>query len=243
MVRIIARMDIKGRNLIKGVQLEGLRVIGDPIEYAEMYYNQNADELIYMDSVASLYERKYVVELIKKTAERVFIPITVSGGIKTVQDVELILRSGADKVAINTAAVKNPTLIKEVSEKFGRQCMVLQIDTKKTKLGYEVYIDGGREKTGIDVLEWAKKGIDFGCGEIILTSIDRDGTKKGFDVELFEKMSAVADVPLIASGGMSTLSHLNPIVENNFANGVAIGTAFHYKMYTPIEIKKYLGYG
>ncbi len=242
MVRVISRLDIKGGNLIKGINLEGLRVIGNPVDYAELYYNQNADELIYMDSVASLYEREYIADLIKKTAERVFIPITASGGIKTVQDVEVILRSGADKVSINTAAVKNPLLIKEVSENFGSQCMVLQIDAKKTNLGYEVYIDGGREKTGIEVLEWAKRGIDLGCGEIMLTSIDQDGTKKGFDIDLLEKMSEVIDIPLIASGGMGKLSHLDPLVERNLADGIAIGTAFHYKICAPIDVKKYIGY-
>ncbi len=239
--RIIARMDVKNNNLIKGIQLEGLRIIGNIDSYAEEYYRNGADELIYLDSVASLYYRSYIIDIIKKAAKKIFIPLTVGGGVKTIKDVEKVLRAGADKVAINTAAVKNPQIITDVAKVFGSQCMVLQIDAKKMNLGYEVYIDGGREKTGIDVLEWAKRGMNLGCGEIMLTSIDHDGTKKGFDLDLLEKVSSVIDVPLIVSGGMGKLSHLNPLTHKSFVDGIAIGTAFHYKICTPIDVKNYMG--
>lgn len=238
--RIIARMDVKNQNLIKGVQLEGLRIIGDIDSYAEEYYRQGADELIYLDSVASLYYRPYIIDIIKKAAKKIFIPLTVGGGIKTIEDVEKVLRAGADKVAINTAAVKNPQIITDIAKVFGNQCMVLQIDAKKTNLGYEVYIDGGREKTGINVLEWAKRGMNLGCGEIMLTSIDHDGTKKGFDLDLLEKVSGIIDVPLIVSGGMGKLSHLDLLIPKNFVDGIAVGTAFHYKICTPNGVKNYI---
>ncbi|ARN85054.1 imidazole glycerol phosphate synthase subunit HisF [Candidatus Nucleicultrix amoebiphila] len=239
--RVIARMDIKSKNLIKGVHLEGLRVLGEAKLFAKIYYEQGADEIIYLDSVASLYERSYLVDLIKETANDVFIPLTVGGGIKTPKDVESILRAGADKIAINTAAVKNPSIIKEIATVFGSQCIIVQVDVKRTALGFEVYIDGGREKTGLSALEWIKEAQDLGCGEIILTSIDQDGTKKGFDVELISKVSPLVHVPLIVSSGFGKLKDLSEIKKFNL-DALAIGSALHYNLCTISDIKKFYGF-
>lgn len=239
-MRVISRLDIKGPNLIKGIQFEGLRVIGDPAEFALKYYDEGADELLYVDFVASLYERDSLAEIVRKTAERAFIPMTVGGGIRTVADVEKLLRSGADKVAINTAAVKTPELITNVASTFGSQCMVLQLDVKKIPDGYEVYIDGGREKTGIDAFEWLKKAQDLGCGEILLTSIDRDGTKKGFDTELLKRVYDIARVPVIACGGFGDMSHLDSFKQGTLSDAIAIGTGFHRGIATPTSVKAYL---
>ena len=189
-IRLIARLDIKGPNLIKGIHLEGLRVIGDPNKYAKKYYDQGVDEIIYMDTVASLYGRNNLSDIVKKTVQDVYVPITVGGGIRSIDDVKFLLRCGAEKIAINTAATKRPELIREVSRKFGSQCMVLSIEAKKTKDGtWEVYTENGRQKTGKDVLEWAKEGESYEAGEILLTSVDNEGTKKGFDFELVKKVS------------------------------------------------------
>ena len=173
-IRLIARLDIKGPNLIKGIHLEGLRVIGDPNKYAKKYYDQGVDEIIYMDTVASLYGRNNLSDIVKKTVQDVYVPITVGGGIRSIDDVKFLLRCGAEKIAINTAATKRPELIREVSRKFGSQCMVLSIEAKKTKDGnWEVYTENGRQKTGKDVLEWAKEGESYEAGEILLTSVDK----------------------------------------------------------------------
>ena len=184
-VRLIARLDIKGPNLIKGVHLEGLRVVGSPNEYAVRYYEQGADELIYMDSVASLYARNHLGEIIKAAAKDIFIPMTVGGGIRSIDDATEILRSGADKVAINTAAVADPTLISKLAQKFGSQCVVLSIEAKKnTNSEWEVLTENGRERSGLNVVSWAIQGFEYGAGEILLTSVDMEGTRKGFDCDL-----------------------------------------------------------
>lgn len=202
-IRLIPRLDIKGPNLIKGVNLEGLRVIGDPQEFARKYYEQGADELLYVDVVASLYGRNSLHQIISKAARNVFVPLTVAGGIRSVEDVRMILLAGADKIAINTAATKRPELIREVSRKFGSQCMVLSIEAKRIdQKRWEVYTDNGREKTGLDVVEWAQLGVELGAGEILLTSIDHEGTRMGFDVDLISNVSKSVSVPVIASGGM-----------------------------------------
>ena len=182
-IRLIARLDIKGPNLIKGIHLEGLRVIGDPQEFAVRYYRQGADELLYMDVVASLYGRNNLSDIVQRAVRNVFVPITVGGGIRNLDDVRHILRCGADKVAINTAAVARPELVREVSRRFGAQCTVLSIEAKQQGPGkWEAYTDNGRERTGLDVVEWARRGAELGAGEILLTSVDREGTRKGFDV-------------------------------------------------------------
>lgn len=229
-VRLIARLDIKGPNLIKGIHLEGLRVIGSPNEYALRYYLQGADELIYMDCVASLYGRNHLGEIIKAAARDIFVPMTVGGGIRSVDDVTEILRAGADKVAINTAAVATPGLITEISRCFGSQCMVLSIEAKQVgRDRWEVYTDNGRERTGLDVVEWAKLGVSMGAGEILLTSVDKEGTRKGFDVSLVKAVSDTVDVPVIASGGMGNPEDLLAVVNQGNADAVAMADILHYK--------------
>ena len=227
-VRLIARLDVKGPNLIKGVHLEGLRVIGDPQEYASRYYEQGADELIYIDIVASLYGRSKLTEIVRRTAHDVFVPMTVGGGIRSIDDVFDLLRAGADKVAINTAAVRRPALISEVSRRFGSQAMVLSIEAKRRPNGWEVYTDCGREHSGLDAVEWARLGVKSGAGEILVTSIDREGTRKGFDVELTRAISEAVRVPVIASGGYGQPSHLVDVVNIGAADAVAIADALHY---------------
>ncbi len=228
-LRIIPRLDIKGPNLIKGVQLEGLRVMGDPQEFAIRYYEAGADELVYMDIVASLYGRNNLSDIIRRAADRVFIPITVGGGIRSVDDARHILRSGADKVAINTAAVARPELITEVSRRFGSQAMVLSIEAKQVAPGkWEAYTDNGRERTGLDVLEWICRGVELGAGEILLTSVDREGTRKGFDIELVRQVSAAVPVPVIASGGMGSIEHFIEAATTGGADAVSMADVLHY---------------
>lgn len=237
-VRLIARLDIKGPNLIKGVQLEGLRVVGEPRTFAAAYYEEGVDEIVYMDAVASLYERNSLAELVKWTAANVFIPMTVGGGIRSVDNVREILRCGADKVAINTQAVRRPQLIREVALSFGSQCMVLQVDAKRTKQGgWEVYTDGGREHTGMDVLEWVQQGEELGAGEILLTSVDRDGTRLGFDLELLREINSRVTIPVIASGGMGSPADLAAAVQEGSADAVAMASILHFKVTTLAEIR------
>jgi cyclase len=230
--RIIARLDVKGTNLIKGVHLEGLRVIGPVNDYALKYYQQGADELVYMDIVASLYGRNSLTEIVSLAANDIFIPLTVGGGIRSVEDVNDLLRAGADKVAINTACVQNPDLIKQVSRRFGSQCMVLSIEAKKTSdLKWEVYTDCGRERTSLDVVEWARRGEELGAGEIILTSIDQEGTERGYDCELIKAVSEVVTIPVIASGGFGQCSDFTRSVESG-ASAVAVAGHLHYEKTT-----------
>lgn len=237
--RLIARLDIKGANLIKGVHLEGLRVIGDPGEYAKKYYEQGADELLYIDIVASLYGRNKLTEIIRAAAKDVFIPITVGGGIRSVEDVSDLLGAGADKVAINTAAVLRPELIHEVSRRFGSQCMVLSIEAKQQSPGHwEVYTDTGRERSGIDVVEWARKGEAMGAGEILLTSIDREGTRQGFDLALTRAITDAVGIPVIASGGMGKADDLVAVVRQSGANAVAMADILHYERATLGELRQ-----
>lgn len=231
-VRLIARLDVKGENLIKGVHLEGLRVVGSPQEFAQRYYEDGVDELIYMDIVASLYGRSNLVDIVRRTAHDVFIPLTVGGGIRSVKDVSDLLHAGADKVAINTAAVRRPKLISEVSRMFGSQCMVLSIEAKSRVDGsWEVYTDCGRESTGMDVVEWAQRGVDLGAGEILITSIDMEGTRKGFDCGLIKAISSKVNVQIIASGGYGEFEHLQPIVDAG-ADALAFADALHFKRTT-----------
>lgn len=228
-VRLIPRLDIKGPRLIKGIHLEGLRPIGDPQEFARRYYEQGADELLYVDVVASLYGRNSLHDMVRRSVENVFIPLTVAGGLRSVDDVRAVLRSGADKVGINTAATKRPELITEVARKFGSQCMVLSIEAKSVGPGrWEVYTDNGREPTGLDVVEWAQQGVERGAGEILLTSVDREGTREGFDIALVAAVSAKVSVPLIASGGMGKAADLAAVVLKGGADAVAMADILHY---------------
>ena len=239
--RLIPRLDIKGQNLIKSINLEGLRVIGDPNKFAIKYYNEGADELVLMDSVASLYGRNNLIEVIKKAAKNVFIPIMVGGGIRTIRDAENLLRNGADKVAINTAAILNPQLIKDLAKKFGSQCIVLSIEAKQqSKNSWEAFTHNGKEKTGIDVLKWIKKGIDFGAGEILLTSVDKEGTKTGFDIDLIDSASKICTVPLIASGGCGKIEHLKELSNSTHVDGIALASILHYGLSEIKKIKKNL---
>ena len=238
-LRIITRLDIKNPKLIKSVQLEGVKVVGDPIKFAEKYYLDGADEIIFMDAVASLYNRNSVFEIINKTAENIFIPMTVGGGLKNIEDVRKALKNGADKVAINTAIVKDPSLIKDVFNKFGAQCMVVQIDAKKKGRSWEVLIDGGREKTGIDVVDWVKEVNELGAGEILITSVDREGTRKGMDIELINCVSSKSSVPIIASGGIGEESHVLKVVKETNVDAIAIADMFHYIRSSIKKLKNY----
>ena len=243
-VRLIARLDIKGPNLIKGVHLEGLRVIGDPQEYARRYYEQGADELIYMDIVASLYGRSKLTEIVRRAAHEVFVPMTVGGGVRSVDDVRDLLRAGADKVAINSAAVRRPELVTEVSRRFGSQCVVLSIEAKQQTPGHwEVYTDCGRERSGIDALQWARLGVQLGAGEILVTSIDREGTRKGFDLALVRSIADAVSVPVIASGGYGEPHHLLDVLRQGTADAVAVADALHYGRTTLSELRECAHHG
>jgi len=238
-VRVIARLDVKAPNLVKGIQFEGLRKLGNPNDFAKDYYEQGIDEIYYEDIVASLYERNSLLDIIVKATKDIFVPITVGGGLRTVADVQAVLQAGADKVAINTAAIKNPTLIREVSERFGSQCMVLSVQAKKTTSGWEAYYDNGRERSGIDVVEWIKNGVASGAGEILLTSVDMEGSRKGFDLELVETITRLVDIPVIASGGMGDLSDFEKVVIDAHADAVAVASALHYRTITVAQIRKF----
>ncbi len=238
-VRLIARLDIKAPNLIKGVHLEGLRVIGDPNVHARRYYEQGADEFVYMDIVASLYERNSLTDIVEQATRDVLVPMTVGGGVRTVEDARRLLASGADKVAINTAAVKNPRLITEVAHRLGSQAMVLSIEAKRSAPGrWEAYTDNGREHTGLDVVAWAKRGVALGAGEILLTSVDQEGTRKGFDVALVRAVTDAVPIPVIASGGMGTIQHLIDVIHEGHADAVAIADMLHYRRATLDEIRR-----
>ncbi|MCC6818887.1 MAG: imidazole glycerol phosphate synthase subunit HisF [Bacteroidia bacterium] len=239
MKRVIARLDIKGNRLVKGIHLEGWRFLADhPNDYCFKYYQHGIDEIIYVDAVASLYNRDSLKEIIKKTTDNVFVPLTVGGGIRSVEDAFEILRSGADKVAICSQAVKTPHIISEVASKFGNQCMVLSIQAKKNQNGsYSVWYDVAREKTEIDVIEWAQKGEELGAGEILLTSIDFEGLEKGMDVELINLVSNAVSIPVIASGGFGKPQDFVHAI-NSGADAVAVAKSLHYEHSSIEDIKK-----
>ncbi len=236
-MRLIARLDIKGPNLIKGIHLEGLRVIGDPQARALKYYQAGADELLYMDIVASLYQRNNLTEVVRRTAENIFIPLTVGGGVRSLDDVDSLLRSGADKVAVNTAATRRPSLLREIANRFGSQCLVLSIEAKRGPGGWEAYTDNGREHTGLDVLDWARQAVGLGVGEILLTSVDQEGTRKGFDLPLVKAVATAVPVPVIASGGMGGIEHLIEVVREGKADAVAMADILHYDREDLAEIR------
>lgn len=239
-LRLIPRLDIKGSNLIKGIHLEGLRVIGDPNLFALKYYENGADELLYMDSVASLYGRNNLQDLITKAVQNVFIPITVGGGIRSINNAYEIFRCGADKIAINTAAVKNPMFLTELVKEFGSQSIIASIEAKKITNGkWEVYTECGREKTGLDVIEWAKKCVSLGVGEILITSVDKEGTCTGFDIELTKEMTRNFNIPIIASGGMGNYNHLVDLIEKTNIDAVCIASILHYKKFKLNEIREF----
>ena len=237
-VRLIPRLDIKGPNLIKGIHLEGLRVIGNPNFHARKYYEDGADELIYMDCVASLYGRNSLSELVKESAKGIFIPMTVGGGIRSSSDVEELLRCGADKVAVNTAAVNDPKIINEISRDFGSQCLVVSIEAKTIGNDkWEALTDNGRERTGRDVLEWVAEVVQRGAGEILLTSIDMEGTRKGYDDGLISKVVEIASIPVITSGGMGTTDHAIDCIKKTKVNAISMADVLHYERLKISEIR------
>lgn len=234
--RIIPRLDIKGPNLVKGISLEGLRVLGSPDDFAEYYYENGADELFYQDVVASLYERNSLEEVIRRTAEKVFIPITVSGGLRSLSDVDNVLKAGADKVCINTACLKRPEFISEIAEKYGSSTVVVAVETIKQPDGnYLAFVDNGREHTGVDALEWISKAQELGAGEILITSVDREGTGEGFDLELIEKASELVSVPLIVHGGAGKKEDILELCNKTKADGVAIASVLHYEVFNHLK--------
>ena len=228
-IRIIPRLDIKGPNLVKGIHLEGLRVLGKPEDFARYYYENGADELIYQDVVASLYERNSLHDMISRTAKEIVIPFTVGGGLRTIDDIKSVLRAGADKVSLNTATIKDPSFIKKAAKKFGSSTIVVAIEAIKQPDGrYFAFIDNGREETGLEVVAWAQKIEELGAGEIIITSVDREGTGEGFDIELIKKISNAVHIPVIAHGGASDLSNITEAVMQGNACALAIASIFHY---------------
>jgi len=241
-VRIIPRLDVKGPNVVKGIHLEGLRVVGKPAILAKKYYEQGADEILYIDIVASLYERKNLIDVVKETTSLgVHIPITVGGGVRTIDDISQILRAGADKVAINTAATKSPEFISEASNRFGAQCIVGSIEAKKINENkWEAYRDNGREKTGLDAIIWSKKLVNLGVGEILITSIDTEGVQKGFDLELLNQIVLSLPVPVIISGGAGNLAHIKDCVKQINPDAISIASILHYNRVTIKDIKNYL---
>ncbi len=227
-IRIIPRLDIKGPNLVKGIHLEGLRVLGKPEDFAKFYYKEGADELIFQDTVASLYQRNSLKEIINRTAENIFIPLTVGGGIRSVQDINSCLRAGADKVSINTAAILNPKFINQASQSFGSSTIVIAIEAIKEKDGkYYAYTDNGREHTGVEIVSWAKEIEERGAGELLLTSIDKEGTGKGFDITLIKTISENVNIPIIAHGGASSIFHIEESIEAG-SDGIALSSMLHY---------------
>lgn len=234
--RIIPRLDVKGPNLVKGIHLEGLRVLGKPEQFAEYYYEHGADELMLVDVVASLYGRNNLQDIITRTAKKIFIPLTVSGGIRTLDDIKKTLRAGADKVSLNTAAINQPGLIQKASREFGTSTIVVTIEAIRQASGqYLAYTDNGREHTGIDVLEWAKKVEDLGAGEIVITSVDREGTGSGFDIELIQMVTDEVTVPVIAHGGAGNLDHIHKIIKIGKADAVLIASMLHYGSFKEIN--------
>lgn len=228
-IRIIPRLDIKGPNLVKGIHLEGLRVLGKPENFAKYYYENGADELLYMDVVASLFNRNSLHDIISKTAKNIFIPLTVGGGLRTIDDIKEVLRAGADKVSLNTAAINNPELVRNASMKFGASTIVISIEAIKQKDGkYLAFTDNGREYTGLEVIEWAIRAEELGAGEIMITSIDREGTGQGFDYELIKMIAENVSVPVIACGGAGTGEHITQAITQGKADAVALASILHY---------------
>ncbi len=229
MIRIIPRLDIKGPNLVKGIHLEGLRVLGKPEHFARYYYENGADELLYMDAVASLYNRNNLLHIVERTAREVFIPLTVGGGLRSVEDIRAVLRAGADKVSLNTAAIRRPELIREAAKAFGSSTIVVSIEAIKQKDGtYKCYTDCGRQETGIDAFEWAVRAAELGAGEILVTSVDREGTGLGFDLDLTRRIAEAVSIPVIACGGAGKPEHVYDVITRGRAQAVCIASMFHY---------------
>jgi cyclase len=235
--RVIPCLDVTGGRVVKGTQFLELRDAGDPVELAAFYDREGADELVFLDITASSDERDTIVEVVARTADQVFIPLTVGGGVRSIEDMDRLLRSGADKVSVNSAAVADPELIRRGAERFGNQCIVLAIDAKQSGPGWRVFTHGGRKQTELDVVEWARRGVELGAGEILLTSMDRDGTKDGYDLALTEAVSGAVTVPVIASGGAGKLEHLAEVVQEAGADAALAASIFHFGTNTIREAK------
>ncbi|WP_029551229.1 imidazole glycerol phosphate synthase subunit HisF [Thermocrinis jamiesonii] len=238
--RIIPCLDVDRGRVVKGVKFQNLRDAGDPVEAAKSYEDQGADELVFLDISASAEGRKILIDVVKNVAETVFMPFTVGGGIASLEDIRKLLEAGADKVSINTSAVKNPQLIYESAKRFGSQCIVIAIDAKRSGKGWEVYIHGGRTPTGLDVVEWAKRVESLGAGEILLTSMDADGTKRGYDIELNRAVSEAVRIPVIASGGAGNMEHFYEVFSQSKVDAALAASLFHFKEVSIPELKKYL---
>lgn len=238
--RIIPCLDVKNGRVVKGVNFVGLKDVGDPVECAKAYNKQSADEIVFLDITATSDERDTIVDVIKATAKEVFVPLTVGGGIRSTDDFKRLLRAGADKISINSSAVDNPQLIKDAATMFGSQCVVVAIDAKRVNDKFHVMVAGGRKDTGLDAIEWAKKACELGAGEILLTSMDADGTKQGFDIELLNAVCEVVTIPVIASGGCGKLEHFSEVFENSPADAALAASMFHYNEVTVGEVKEHL---
>jgi imidazole glycerol-phosphate synthase subunit HisF len=238
--RIIPCLDVKDGRVVKGTQFVDLKDAGDPAEIAKIYDQQGADEIAFLDITASYEKRDILLDIVRRTAEEIFIPLTVGGGVRRLEDIRTLLKAGADKVSVNTAAVKNPRFVERASKRFGSQCIVIAIDAKRKGDSWEVFTHGGRVPTGIDAVLWAKKMEDLGAGEILLTSMDRDGTKDGYDIELTRTISEQASIPVIASGGVGTLEHLYEGLALGKASAVLAASIFHYREYSISQVKSFL---
>lgn len=238
--RIIPCLDVKDGQVVKGIHFVGLKEVGDPVALAKKYYSDGADELVFLDISATVEKRKTMVDVVRRVAKEIFIPFTVGGGISTIEDVRAMLMAGADKVSLNSAAIRNPSLIEEASKRFGNQCIVLAVDAKKRadNTGWNVCVEGGRKDTGIDCMEWILKGVSLGAGEILLTSMDADGTKEGFDLELYKAVSKIVNVPVIASGGCGKLEDFKLVLE--VSDAALAASIFHYEESSIQNVKKYL---
>ena len=237
-VRIIPRLDIKGPNLVKGIHLEGLRVLGKPENFARHYYESGADELLYMDVVASLYERNSLEDIVRRTSKEIFIPLTVGGGLRTIDDIQNVLKAGADKVSLNTAAIRRPELIREASRKFGSSTIVVSIEAIRQPDGtYQAFVDNGRERTGMDAFQWAVRAVELGAGELMVTSIDREGTGHGYDLELIRHIAQSVSVPVIACGGAGKPSDIVTVLNEGHADAVCLASMLHYEFVHSYELR------
>ena len=238
--RIIPCLDVKNGRVVKGVNFVGLKDVGDPVECAKAYNKQGADEIVFLDITATNEDRGTIIDVVRNTARQVFVPLTVGGGIRTVDDFRALLRAGADKISINSSAVKNPQLIADAADKFGSQCVVVAIDAKRIGGRFHVVVNGGREDTGLDAVAWAQRACELGAGEILLTSMDADGTKAGFDIELLNAICSVVTIPVIASGGCGCLAHFSEVFEQSGADAALAASLFHYNELTVRQVKEHL---
>ena len=237
-IRLISRIDIKNEHVIKGIQFDGLRKLGEPNKFAKNYYNSGIDEILFMDAVASLYDRNNLYHIINQACKEIFIPITVGGGIRKIEDITQALEAGADKVSVNTQAIKDPNFISAAAKMFGKQCIVGSIEAKKKSDHWEAYIDGGREPTGKNVIDWARELQNLGAGEILLTSVDKDGTRAGLDIELINKVSSTLTIPLVVSGGIGNVDHVDEVCKKCNFDGLAIASILHYNISDINSIKE-----